>query len=52
MDGRSGGIFQRGQLCCHRLLLETDDGLVLVDTGFGLRVFADPAGLAGIGVRK
>ena len=27
----------------HVLLLETDRGLVLVDTGFGLRDIADPA---------
>lgn len=42
MDGRSPSIFQRGQLCCHCLLAETRDGLVLVDTGFGLRDVQDP----------
>lgn len=26
----------RGELCCHCLLVETGQGLVLVDTGFGL----------------
>ena len=36
MDGRSSGVFQRGRLCCHCLLIETSQGLVLVDTGFGL----------------
>ena len=30
-------------LVCHVLLLETDSGLVLVDTGFGLRDIAEPA---------
>ncbi|NMN95477.1 MBL fold metallo-hydrolase [Antrihabitans stalactiti] len=30
-------------LVCHVLLLETDRGLVLVDTGYGLRDIADPA---------
>ena len=30
-------------LVCHVLLLETDHGLVLVDTGFGLHDIADPA---------
>lgn len=42
MDGRSPSILQRGSLCCHCLLAETDDGLVLVDTGFGLRDVAHP----------
>ncbi len=44
MDGRSGSILQRGRLCCHCLLLETDAGLVLVDTGFGLNDVRDPKG--------
>ncbi len=30
-------------LVCHVLLVETDNGLVLVDTGFGLRDCADPS---------
>ena len=34
-DGVSDGPF--GRIVCHYLLLETDDGLVLVDTGFGTR---------------
>lgn len=33
MDGRSRGLTAR--LVCHCLLIETDQGLVLVDTGFG-----------------
>ncbi|MEV0339035.1 MBL fold metallo-hydrolase [Nocardia sp. NPDC050713] len=32
-----------GGLVCHVLLLETDTGLVLVDSGLGLRDAADPA---------
>jgi glyoxylase-like metal-dependent hydrolase (beta-lactamase superfamily II) len=44
MDGRSRSILQRAHLVCHCLLVETDDGLVLVDTGFGLRDVADPRG--------
>lgn len=36
MDGRTPTILQRGELCCHCLLIETEQGLVLVDTGFGL----------------
>jgi glyoxylase-like metal-dependent hydrolase (beta-lactamase superfamily II) len=35
MDGRSTGV--HGHLVCHCLLIETDQGLVLVDTGYGLR---------------
>jgi glyoxylase-like metal-dependent hydrolase (beta-lactamase superfamily II) len=42
MDGRSGSIMQRGKLCCHCLLVEIGDKLVLIDTGFGLRDVADP----------
>ncbi|HZF78612.1 MAG TPA: MBL fold metallo-hydrolase [Rubrivivax sp.] len=42
MDGRSASILQRGQLCCHCLLVESNAGLVLVDTGFGLRDVRDP----------
>lgn len=38
MDGRSDCLFCRGTLCCHCILVETErDGLVLIDTGFGLR---------------
>jgi len=42
MDGRTPSALTRGQLCCHCLLLETNDGLVLVDTGLGLRDVAEP----------
>jgi len=42
MDGRTATVFQRGRLCCHCLLVETNDGLVLVDTGFGLRDVRNP----------
>jgi glyoxylase-like metal-dependent hydrolase (beta-lactamase superfamily II) len=42
MDGRSPSVLGRGQLCCHCLLIEARDGLVLVDTGFGLRDVRDP----------
>ena len=31
------------QMVCHVLLVETDNGLVLVDTGFGSPDCADPA---------
>jgi glyoxylase-like metal-dependent hydrolase (beta-lactamase superfamily II) len=36
-----------GQIVCHVLLCETDDGLVLVDTGLGLDDYADPKGRMG-----
>jgi len=42
MDGRTPGVLTRGKLCCHCLAIETNDGLVLVDTGFGLRDVANP----------
>ena len=34
-DGRSKGVL--GHLVCHCLLIESEAGLVLVDTGYGLR---------------
>lgn len=34
VDGK-GGLLHRAELACHCLLLETDAGLVLVDTGMG-----------------
>lgn len=41
MDGISPGLI--GRLTCHCLAIETDgDGVVLVDTGFGLRDMARP----------
>jgi glyoxylase-like metal-dependent hydrolase (beta-lactamase superfamily II) len=42
MDGRTPGVLTRGHLCCHCLAIETDHGIVLVDTGFGLRDVASP----------
>ena len=41
-DGRTPSVLRRGQLCCHCLLVESNAGLVLVDTGFGLRDVRDP----------
>lgn len=43
MDGRTPSILRRGELCCHCLLVETERGLVLVDTGFGLSDVNNPA---------
>jgi glyoxylase-like metal-dependent hydrolase (beta-lactamase superfamily II) len=42
MDGRTEGIFERGELSCHCVLVEAPDHLILVDTGLGLRDVADP----------
>ena len=44
VNGR-GGLFERARLVCHVLLLETDDGLVLVDTGLGMDDIASPGRL-------
>lgn len=52
MDGRSPSSLQRAELCCHCLLLESDHGLALVDTGYGLRDVHDPRGrLSGFFLR-
>jgi glyoxylase-like metal-dependent hydrolase (beta-lactamase superfamily II) len=40
-DG-TGGFFMRGEGILHCLLVETGDGLVLVDTGWGLGDFLKP----------
>ena len=42
MDGRTPGLLTRAHLCCHCLLVESEAGLVLVDTGLGLRDCAQP----------
>lgn len=42
-----GPLFQRGHMVCHCLLIEGDDGLVLVDTGIGTADVADPEGRLG-----
>ncbi|WP_419827045.1 MBL fold metallo-hydrolase [Sphingomonas sp.] len=39
-DGKSDGAF--GHLVCHCLLIETDAGLVLIDTGFGRKDIDHP----------
>jgi glyoxylase-like metal-dependent hydrolase (beta-lactamase superfamily II) len=42
MDGRTASLVRRGELACHCLLVETRSGLVLVDTGLGLRDVREP----------
>ena len=44
IDGE-GGCSSRPSLVCHCLLIETDDGLVLVDTGFGIEDARNPGQL-------
>lgn len=51
VNGR-GGLFQRARLVCHVLLLETEDGLALVDTGLGMGDIADPDRLGPAWVRQ
>ncbi|ALG14525.1 MBL fold metallo-hydrolase [Kibdelosporangium phytohabitans] len=41
LDGQPGHL-RRGTMICHCLLIETDDGLVLVDTGIGSDDIRDP----------
>jgi glyoxylase-like metal-dependent hydrolase (beta-lactamase superfamily II) len=46
-----GGILERGRMVCHCLLVETNDGLVLVDTGLGLTDCTAPRGRLHWGFR-
>ena len=41
----TGGLIKPARGVIHCLLVETDDGLALVDTGFGTRDFTDPTTL-------
>ena len=43
MDDRTDSIVRRGHLACHAVLVETPTGLVLIDTGLGLRDVHAPA---------
>jgi len=43
-----GGLLERGHTICHCLAIEAGDGLVLVDTGFGLDDARDPARLGSV----
>ena len=42
MDGETESILQRGHLTNHCQLIETNSGLILVDTGFGLNDVREP----------
>jgi glyoxylase-like metal-dependent hydrolase (beta-lactamase superfamily II) len=43
--GGEGGPLSRAEVICHCLLLESSDGLILVDTGFGSGDARDPSRL-------
>lgn len=47
-----GGFFSRARMVCHCLLIETDDGLVLVDTGLGLKDIEDTTRLGARFLRR
>jgi glyoxylase-like metal-dependent hydrolase (beta-lactamase superfamily II) len=40
-----GGFLERAHLVCHCLAIESGDGLVLIDTGFGIEDAHDPSRL-------
>lgn len=43
--GGEGGLLSTAEIVCHCLAIESDDGLVLVDTGFGMGDAEDPGRL-------
>jgi glyoxylase-like metal-dependent hydrolase (beta-lactamase superfamily II) len=47
--GGSGGLFSEAELVCHCLVIETNDGLVLVDTGIGTEDVANAKERLGTG---
>ncbi|MER7863527.1 MBL fold metallo-hydrolase [Amycolatopsis sp. WAC 04197] len=48
VDGKPG-LFRRAELICHCLLLETDNGLVLIETGVGTPTVSRPVEWLGAG---
>lgn len=49
IDGGTAGIATPGKMVCHALVVETNDGLVLVDTGMGLDDVRAPMKRLGAG---
>jgi glyoxylase-like metal-dependent hydrolase (beta-lactamase superfamily II) len=43
-----GGLLERGHVVCHCLAIETGDGLVLIDTGFGMEDARKPRQLGAM----
>ena len=46
--GGTGGLLTPAPMCCHCLLIEGEDGLVLVDTGLGTGDVTAPGRLGGL----
>jgi glyoxylase-like metal-dependent hydrolase (beta-lactamase superfamily II) len=46
--GGEGGLLDRARIVCHCLAIESDDGLVLVDTGFGMEDARNPRQLGPV----
>ena len=46
--GGEGGLLSTAEIVCHCLAIESDDGLVLVDTGFGMEDARNPRQLGPI----
>ena len=49
IDGGDGSILSHGEMIIHALLVETESGLVLVDTGMGLEDIKKPKSRLGRG---
>ncbi len=49
IDGQGGGLMSPGELVCHSLVVETSDGVVVVDTGMGLADVRSPRSRLGSG---
>jgi glyoxylase-like metal-dependent hydrolase (beta-lactamase superfamily II) len=43
-----GGLLEKGHIVCHCLLIESGDGLVLIDTGFGAGDARNPRQLGAV----
>ena len=46
--GGKGGLLSTAEIVCHCLAIESDDGLVLVDTGFGMEDARNPRQLGPV----
>jgi glyoxylase-like metal-dependent hydrolase (beta-lactamase superfamily II) len=46
--GGEGGLLATSEIVCHCLAIETDEGIVLVDTGFGMEDAGNPRQLGPI----
>jgi len=46
--GGTGPVWSPARMCCHCLLIEGEDGLILVDSGLGVDDVADPSRLGFI----